>query len=122
MKAKLIAFALKRLNVSKWLPTLFKMIAEGKADELLHLKGTPLSRAYWALAGKKTWLGMAFTAIGAALETLCSLYPDAAPWSCPAARYLYIVGAALAGIGLIDGGTRSPYPAGTTIPEAAKTR
>jgi len=122
MKEKLIAFALKRLRISKWLPTLFKMIAEGRADELLHLKNAPLARLYWWSAGKKTWTGMALTAAGAALETLCTLYPDAAPWSCPAARYLFRVGTFLAGLGLIDGGTRSPYPAGSSIPEAAKTR
>lgn len=120
MKEKLIAFALKHARLSTLLPALFKMIAEGKADRTLGLEAFPLQRFYWWTAGKKTITGMVVTGLGAALETLCTLYPEVA-WTCPAAKWCYTIGTFLAGVGLIDGGTRSPYPAGTVIAPEAKT-
>lgn len=118
MKQKLIAFVLKRINWGKLLPTLLRMVAEGDADEALGLTAAeglrcyPLKRIYWWTAGKKTFAGAALLFVGAGLETLCASYP-AWGWSCASARYVYYVGAALAAVGLVDGGTRAPWPAGT---------
>jgi len=129
MKARLIAFALRRLDIAKLIPTVVKMLAEGRVDEALGLKAYPLKRFYWFAAGKKTWTGVAFGIIGAGLEQLCGLSMALSPemaarlaWSCPAAHWAYVVFAWLVTIGLADRMVRSPYPAGTTIPEAAKTR
>lgn len=129
MRQKLIAFVLRRINWGKLLPTILRMVAEGKLDESLGLtapaglRSYPLKRAYWAAAGKKTFTGAALLFFGAGLETLCASYPAWA-WSCEWARYVYYAGAALAAVGLVDGGTRAPWPAGTpkdpTVIEAPK--
>lgn len=118
MKEKLIAFVLKRINWGRLLPTLFRMIAEGEIDARLGLtapsgiRNYPLKRVYWFAAGKKTFAGMALIAIGTGFDAICAGYPSA-PWSCTGARYVYWVGAALTAVGLVDGGTRAPWPTGT---------
>lgn len=98
--------------VSKVIPSLLRMWAEGKL-------GAPAQKLYWLLAGYKTITGAVLLAVGTGLETTCAGYADYA-WTCQAAPYVYMVGAALAAIGLVDGGTRSPWPSGTPIPEAEK--
>ncbi len=118
MRQKLIAFVLRKINWGKLLPTVLRMIAEGKVDDALGLnapsglRSYPLKRAYWGAAGVKTFTGAALIFIGVGLESLCASYP-AWSWSCEWARYVYYAGAVLAAIGLADGGTRAPWPAGT---------
>ena len=129
MKQKLIAFVLRRLDIAKLIPTVVKMLAEGRVDEALGLKGYPLKRFYWFAAGRKTWTGVAFGVIGAGLEQLCGFsallgagVAEKVAWACPAAHYCWVAFAFLVTIGLADRMVRSPYPAGTSIPETAKTR
>lgn len=88
------------------LPAILKAAAEGDFGE-------PVKKLYAFAAGKKTITGAALVALGAGLETLCASFPEYAVWACPASRYLYIVGGLLASVGLVDGGTRAPWPAGT---------
>lgn len=121
MKEKLLAAVLKRINWGKLLPSIFRMIAEGDVDRVLGLKSEPIKRVYWLLAGKKTFIGAALLGLGTGLEAVCAGYSDIA-WACPASRYVYMAGALLAAVGLVDAGTRSPWPAGTPIPDQAKTR
>lgn len=96
------------------LPAVFKAAAEGQF-------GPAVQRVYWATARYKTFTGAVVLGLGAALETVCAGFPDFA-WSCPAPRYVYLAGALLTAVGLVDGGTRAPWPAGTPIPDEAKTR
>lgn len=99
----------------KWgsiLPALFKAIAEGKMGEWP-------KRIYWFGAGHRTVTGAVLLAVGAGLEMTCSSYPDMA-WACSAGKYVYVVGAFLASVGLVDGGVRSPWPTGTVIPPEDK--
>lgn len=108
------ALAVKFLK-AKWgslLPAVFKAAAEGQFGE-------PVKKAYWFLAGKKTILGAVFLAAGAGLETLCASYPEMG-WSCAWARYVYYAGGVLTTVGLIDGGTRAPWPKGADIPATEK--
>lgn len=98
--------------VSKILPALLKAWAEGKF-------GAPAQKFYWLLAGYKTITGAIILALGAGLETVCAGYPGYA-WSCTAAPYVYMIGGLLAAVGLVDGGTRSPWPKGTEIPPEVK--
>jgi len=139
VKQKLIAFVLRRINWGKVAPTVLRMIAEGKADEALgltappaaegkwlarffhDLRSYPFKRAYWAAAGLKTFTGAVLLFVGAGLETLCGSYP-AWGWSCEWSRYVYYAGGLLTAIGLVDGGTRAPWPNGTPkdLPEAPK--
>jgi hypothetical protein len=97
-----------RGNWGKLLRMLLKAIAEGELGEVP-------SRVYWWAAGKKTLTGAVLLGAGAALETVCASFPDFAAWACPAARYVYYAGALLTTVGLVDGGTRAPWPTGTTI-------
>lgn len=94
------------------LPALFKGIAEGKFGELP-------KRIYWFGAGHRTVTGAILLAAGAGLETIASAYPEWT-WAAPAARYVYAAGAFLTTVGLVDGGVRSPWPAGTVIPPEDK--
>lgn len=98
--------------VSKILPALLTAWAEGKL-------GAPAQKFYWWMAGYKTITGMVLLALGTGMETVCSGYVDYA-WTCQASQYVFMAGAALASIGLVDGGNRSPWPTGTPITEAEK--
>jgi hypothetical protein len=127
MKAKILELILKKLPISKLLPTLFRLIAEGRVDAILGLtaeKGLrcyPLKRLYWATSGIKTYLGMALYGVGAGLETIAGMWPEAGAWAGPAAHWCYVIATFGVSVGLVDGATRAPYPAGTKIPAEAKT-
>ena len=84
------------------LPGVFKAAAEGEF-------GPQIRAVYWWLAGKKTISGAIFVGVGTALEAVCANYPDLA-WSCGVSRWIWEVGAVLAAVGLVDGGTRAPWP------------
>lgn len=88
------------------LPTLLKAVAEGKAGE-------PAKAVYWKVAGFKTVTGAALGGIGAGLTFVCTSYGATYPWACTASGWVMGAGALLFGVGLIDGGTRSPWPDGT---------
>lgn len=108
------ALAIKVLK-AKWgslLPAVFKAAAEGELGE-------PMKKVYWFGAGHRTFTGAVLLAAGAGLETICAGYPDVG-WSCSAARYVYYAGAFLTTVGLVDGGTRAPWPKGTQIPAEDK--
>lgn len=94
-------------NWGKLLPMLFKSAGEGQF-------GPTVRKIYWWTAGKKTITGMILLGAGAALETLCGSYPSI-PWSCTASRVIFDVGAFLTTVGLVDGGTRSPWPQPPTL-------
>lgn len=98
--------------VSKILPGLLKSWAEGGLGE-------PAKKVYWWLAGYKTITGAVLIALGTGFEALAASYPEYA-WAPQAARVVFWLGATLSSIGLVDGGTRSPWPAGTEIPDKAK--
>lgn len=104
----LVKYLLVRFLKGNWgriIPTLFKAIAEGQFGE-------PIKKIYWWMAGKKTASGAILMAVGAGLETICANFPDYT-WACPVSRWLYVVGGFLASVGLVDGGTRAPWPDGT---------
>jgi hypothetical protein len=106
----LLAKIATRFIKGRWgsiLPAILRAAAEGQLGE-------PVKRAYWVAAGYRTFTGAVLVGLGAALETVCGSYPDMA-WACPAARYVYIAGGLLAAVGLVDGGVRAPWPAGTPI-------
>lgn len=84
------------------LPAIFKAAAEGQFGE--GVKG-----AYWFAAKYKTFVGAVLWGLGAGLESVCSNYPTM-PWSCRVAVWIYYAGMVLTGVGLADGGTRSPWP------------
>lgn len=111
---KVIAVRFIKARWGSILPAIFKAAAEGEFGE-------PVKRVYWALSQYKTFSGAALMAAGAGLETVCASFPDFA-WACPASRYVYLAGEVLAVVGLVDGGVRAPWPAGTVIPPAEKTR
>lgn len=96
-------------NWGKLLPGVFKAAAEGSFGE-------PVRKLYWFLAGKKTILGAVFVGVGYGLEAICNANPDYA-WGCAWSGHVMAVGQFLALVGLVDGGTRSPWP---TTPEGGK--
>jgi hypothetical protein len=91
--------------MSKLLALLVRKIAEGDFGE-------PLKRVYWWLAGKKTYIGMAFGASWAMLAWaqdvgVCTMRGwDCAGWSTTLAS----VAAFLVLVGLWDGALRSQPP------------
>ena len=89
-------------NWGRLLPTVFKAAAEGGLGE-------PVKKFYWFLAGKKTILGAVFIGLGYGLEAICNANPEMA-WGCEWSKYVMAVGGFLSAIGLVDGGTRSPWP------------
>jgi hypothetical protein len=91
-------------NWGKVLPVFFKAIAEGQLGE-------PAKKIYWLLAGRKTAIGALLLAIGTGMEAVCANHP-AFPWTCEVGTWVYWLGGMLAAIGLVDGGTRSPWPEG----------
>lgn len=103
--------------VSKILPGLLKSWAEGGLGE-------PAKKVYWWLAGYKTITGAIFIALGTGLEALAASYPaETFPewaWVLGVARGIFWAGSLLASVGLVDGGTRSPWPNGTEIPPEIK--
>jgi hypothetical protein len=99
---KALLVKLVKGNWGRILPAILKAAADG------HF-GSAVQKAYVFMAGKKTVSGAIFLGLGAALETVCAAYPEFA-WACPAARWVYLIGGVLAGVGLVDGGVRSPWP------------
>lgn len=91
-------------NWGRLLPLLLKAVAEGELGE-------PAKRVYWWMAGKKTFTGVVILGASAGLEAVCASH--GIQGACDAAHWLYLAGAALTAIGLVDGGTRSPWPTGT---------
>lgn len=111
---KTLALRFLKGHWGKLLPPLFKAAAEGDL-------GPQVKALYWFASKYKTITGAILWGAGAALETVCGNYPEFS-WACAYAAWPYWLGVVLTGVGLADGGTRSPYPAGTVIPEAEKTR
>ena len=100
---------------AKWgaiLPAVFKAAAEGQFGETV-------KKLYWFASGYKTFTGAVLLAVGAGLETVCASYPEMS-WPCAWARYVYYAGGILTTVGLVDGGTRAPWPKGTDIPAEVK--
>lgn len=112
MTKLLFKLAQKLGLVSKILPALLTAWAEGKL-------GKKPQAVYIWLEGKKTILGMVLIAAGTAAEALAANYPELA-WAPEVATVAFWIGSVLAGVGLVDGGLRSPWPKGTRIPEKAK--
>ena len=93
---------------AKWgsiLPAVFKAAAEGDL-------GSGVKWFYWRAAGYKTVTGAVLLGAGVGLEAVCSSYPDI-PLSCQASHWCYLLGTFLTSVGLVDGGTRAPWPDGT---------
>lgn len=105
MRQKLLVFVLKKLNWGKIIPQVLRAAAEGRAGEMP-------KKVYWALAGKKTFIGALLIGLGTAGEAVCANY-TAYQWTCEASTWIYYLGALLASVGLVDGGTRAPWPTGT---------
>ena len=110
LKSLVIKFL--RARWGSLLPQVFKAAAEGSF-------GPAVAKVYWWLAGSKTIIGAVLWGAGAALETICGQYPQYG-WACEWAKWPYYVGMFLTGVGLADGGTRSPWPKGADIPADAK--
>lgn len=97
-----------RLLKGRWgaiLPAIFKAAAEGDF-------GPQVKACYWWAAKYKTIWGAAIIGAGVALEAIAGTYPQWT-WAAPAARWVYWAGALLTAVGLVDGGTRAPWPEGT---------
>lgn len=106
MKGMLVKLA-GRLVKGRWgsiLPPIFKAAAEGGFGE-------PIKKLYWMTAQYKTVIGAVLWAVGAGLETICGNYPQFS-WACAYSVWPFYIGAFLTGVGLADGGTRSPWPEG----------
>lgn len=88
------------------LPQVLKAIAEGKM-------GAPAKAVYWFGAGYRTVTGAALVGIAFGLGSLCDTSGALYPWACTIQPYVITVGGILAGVGLVDGGVRSPWPTGT---------
>ena len=97
---------------SKILPGLLKSWAEGGLGE-------PAKKVYWWLAGYKTITGAILIAAGTGLEAIAGTYPEWT-WAPGVAKGIFWAGSLLASVGLVDGGTRSPWPNGTEIPDQLK--
>lgn len=104
MGALLRGLVVKMLKgrIGSILPALFKAAAEGEF-------GQPIKRLYWWTSGKKTAMGAIPWFIGAGAETVCSNMPQF-PWTCDVSHWAYWIGMVLIPVGLIDAGTRSPWP------------
>lgn len=94
------------------LPAVFKAAAEGQF-------GPAVAKVYWFCAKYKTVTGAILWGTGAGLESVCSNYLGM-HWACVWAPYIYYAGMVLTGVGLADGGTRSPWPRGADIPAEEK--
>lgn len=99
---KALLVKLVRGNWGRVFPLFFKAVAEGQF-------GKVPKEIYWFLAGRKTVLGAILIGVGTGLEAVCSSHPSYA-WTCEAGTWVYWLGGMLAAVGLIDGGTRSPWP------------
>jgi hypothetical protein len=110
---KIIAVRFIKGHWGSILPGVFKAAAEGDF-------GPQVRAVYWFASKYKTVTGAVLWGAGAALETVCGNYPTMG-WACHYAVWPYYIGMVLTGVGLADGGTRSPYPAGTVIAPEAKT-
>lgn len=109
---KMLVIKFLKARWGELLPAVFKAAAEGSF-------GPGVSKVYWFCAKYKTATGAVLWGAGAALESVCSNYPSLG-WTCTWAPYVYYAGMILTGVGLADGGTRSPWPKGADIPAEAK--
>ena len=96
--------------VSKVVPALLRMWAQST--------GWP-GKLYWALEGKKTLTGAVLVGLAVALREVAPMFPEQ-EWLPAAAAAVTWIGGALASIGLVDAGVRSPWPKGTKVPARAK--
>lgn len=104
-----------KLIKARWgaiLPAIFKAAAEGDF-------GPQIKFVYWKASQYKTVTGAVLWGAGAALETVCGQYPGYS-WACTYAQWPYYVGMFLTGIGLVDGGTRAPWPEGAQVEHKEK--
>lgn len=101
---KILAVKFLRARWGQILPAIFKSAAEGDF-------GPQVKAAYWFCSKYKTFTGAVLWGLGAALETICAYYPDFS-WACAWSQWPYYIGMFLTGVGLADGGTRSPWPEG----------
>lgn len=95
-----------RIFRGKWgsiLPMILRAIAEGKFGE-------GPKKVYWFMAGYKTASGTVLTVLGIGLRAVCA--PEA-EWACSSSNFLIVLGGILWQVGLVDGGTRAPWPQGT---------
>jgi len=105
MKEKLVKWVLGKINWGAMLPKLLRMAAEGKF-------GAPIQKTYWWLAGKKTFIGAAGVFIAAGAAGICGQYEQFS-WACDVSSGAMWLFGVLAGVGLVDGATRAPWPDGT---------
>jgi hypothetical protein len=105
VRDKVLAFLLKKINWGRILPMLFKSVAEGKAGPLAQ-------KIYWATAKYKTFTGALLMGLGTSFEVTCSNFPQY-PWTCEATTWVFYAGYFLTLVGLVDAGTRAPWPNGT---------
>lgn len=89
-------------RIAQVLPALLRACADGDL-------GPQAKAAYWFLAGKKTYIGIALGVGAFALEKLVAAPPDYT-WEKPALAVLYTLGAIFAGAGLIDEPLRQEPP------------
>ncbi len=85
-------------------PAIFKAAGEGDF-------GPQIKAVYWFGERYATVTGAVLWGLGAAMETVCSGYPQY-PWSCDVSRWIVTVGTVLASVGLLRGATNSPWPEG----------
>ena len=107
MTKMLQALAIRFLK-GQWgtiLPALFKTAAEGGFGEVV-------KKVYWGTSRYKTLIGAILWGVGGGMEMVCGNYPQFT-WVCHYALWPYYAGMFLTGVGLADGGTRSPWPTGT---------
>lgn len=88
------------------LPAILRAAAEGQF-------GPQVKAIYWFAAGYKTVTGAVLIGAAAGLGTLCETGGATYSWACGAQPWVLSLGAILAGVGLVDGGTRAPWPEGT---------
>jgi hypothetical protein len=87
------------------LPGVFKSAAEGDF-------GPQVKATYWFMAKYKTVTGAVLMGLGAAAESVAPSHPEW-PWLITVAQTVYYIGEVGVVVGLVDGGTRSPWPTGT---------
>jgi hypothetical protein len=99
-----LAFFLK--NPGELIAKAVKLVAEGKIPYI----GATLQKAYLALAGKKTYIGLAFGVVYGALSYLCSAAVPLPFDACVYADWAVKISVVMVTIGLLDGAVRATPP------------